>query len=125
MPTPEIIYSAVIERENTMGTAIEEGVAVPHARLPFEKKPLIVFGRSLNGIEWNSPDGKPTHFVFLIFTPRQDDWSQVQILRIIAKAMSNQETRAALLTAADELQVWRVLENAFTPHQIIRKTGKP
>ena len=28
----EMLYSAVLQRENVMGTAIEEGVAVPHAR---------------------------------------------------------------------------------------------
>ena len=29
----EILYSRVLKRENSMGTALEEGVAIPHARL--------------------------------------------------------------------------------------------
>lgn len=63
----------MLQRENAMGTAIEEGIAVPHARLAVLKRPIIIFGRSLVGIEWNSPDGKPTQLIFLILTPEGDD----------------------------------------------------
>lgn len=124
IPHADTLFARVIERENAFGTAIEESIALPHARLSALVKPVVAFARSSVGIEWNSPDGKPTHFVFLILTSKQDDWSQVQILRIIAKAMAHQGTRAGLLAATDELQIWHILENAFTPHQIVRKTGR-
>ena len=120
-PRMETLCSSVISRENTMGTAIEEGIALPHARLTFLVKPLVAFGRSGSGIEWNSPDGKPTHFIFLILTPKEDDWAQVQILRIIAKAMSIKHNRDAIIKACDTGELWQILEHAFTVHRIIRK----
>ncbi len=120
-PHTETIYSAVIKRENNMGTAIEEGVAIPHARLTSLVRPVIAFGRSDTGIEWNSPDGKPAHFIFLILTSRQDDWSQLQILRIIAKIMSSKQTRNALLKAEGVHDIWSILEHKFSNHAVKRK----
>lgn len=119
-PDAGILYSAVLQRENAMGTAIEEGIAVPHARLAVLKRPIIIFGRSLVGIEWNSPDGKPAQFIFLILTPEGDD-IQVQILALIAQAMCDKHTRDMLIEAKESQDIWAVLQKAFTPHSIIRK----
>lgn len=117
----ETLYSSVMQRENIMGTAIEESIALPHARLGSLVKPVVAFGRSDIGIDWNSPDGKPTHFVFLILTSKENDWAQVQILRIIAKAMADEATRKAILKASDARQIWDALEHKFTTHSILRK----
>jgi Kef-type K+ transport system membrane component KefB/mannitol/fructose-specific phosphotransferase system IIA component (Ntr-type) len=120
MPDIEALYSYVLQRENTLGTAVEEGVAFPHARISLLVKPTIIFGRSISGIEWNSPDGKPTHFIFLILTPREDDDIQIQILRIIAKTMSDSKIKDAIMAAKSRQELWGILQAAFTPHQIVR-----
>lgn len=121
MPAPEVILNAVLKRENTMGTAMEEGIAVPHVHLSNVLRPMIVFGRSLVGVDWNSPDGQPTHFIFLIITSDKDYEAHVQILRAIAHVMSHENTREELLQAKDATVIWPILQKAFTTHQIIRK----
>ncbi|MBU1124567.1 MAG: cation:proton antiporter [Candidatus Omnitrophica bacterium] len=120
----ESIYEAVKKRENEMGTAIEEGIAVPHARLPVIKRPLVLFGRSLDGIDWNSPDGKLTRLVFLILTPEEDYDTQVKILRCIAKAMGDVQIRNAILTAEDSHDIWPLLQDIFASKHIVRKITK-
>jgi len=115
------IYKKVIERENAMGTGIEEGIAVPHARLSFLKKPCIFFGRSASGFDWNSPDGKPVRFIFLILTPEHEDDMQVQILSSIAKAMISKNIRYEISIARDKQDVWQTLNEAFTSQIIARK----
>ncbi len=121
MPEVEGVYAAVMERENTIGTGIEEAIAVPHARLLFVKKPMIIFGRSLNGIEWNSPDGKLTQMIFLILTPQDDYDTQVQILSFIAKAMSDKKARDAIMNGRDKYDIWLLLQNVFAAKHIIKK----
>jgi Kef-type K+ transport system membrane component KefB len=110
----EEISRAVLARENEMGTAIEDEIAVPHARLPVLKTPVVAFGRSSQGIDWNSPDGKLTKFVFLILTPPDDDAIQVQILRLIARSMSREENRERIKSAHDREQIWELLHSFFT-----------
>lgn len=122
-PPFEALSAAVMAREEIMGTAIEEGIALPHARIPSLIRPVVVFGRSESGIDWNSPDGKPARFIFLILTPKEDDDIQVQILRIIAKTMSGKKTRESLLEASDQQATWQILQEAFTVQQVVRKAG--
>lgn len=121
MPNAEFLNDFVLQRENTLGTAVEDAVAFPHARIPLLVKPLIIFGRSLPGIDWNSPDGKPSHFIFLILTSREEDEFQVQMLRIIAKTMNDARIRGAIMAASNQQEIWSILLEAFTPHQIVRK----
>ncbi len=124
MPEAESIYQAVMNRENEMGTAMEEGIAVPHARISEVKSPVVVFGRSVDGIEWNAPDGKPTHFIFLILTSEDDYDSQVQILGAIAKTMSATENRTVLTKAKDSHEIWSLFQREFSDTQIVKKSVK-
>ena len=121
MPDAESIYQAVLAREEEMGTGIEEGIAVPHARLTEIKGATIVFGRSPDGIDWNAPDGKLSHFIFLILTPADDYDSQVQILSVIAKAFSESAFRDSLSKAADRNAIWSVLQKTFSSKHVKEK----
>lgn len=93
------VIKAVLNREHEMTTALEEGIAVPHARLEGIERPVVVFGRSVRGVNWDSADGKPARFVFLIITPKSDANIQLQILRGISRTMALRETREALVEA--------------------------
>jgi fructose-specific phosphotransferase system IIA component len=117
------LRQAVLDREQAKGTAMEEAIAVPHARTDLIKKPLVVIGRSTAGIEWDSPDGKPVRLIFLILTPQTDEEAQVQILGHIARAMSNPQRREQMRSAADAAAIWTVAHQAFAPQVIQKKTS--
>ncbi len=121
---PEDIHAAVRAREDEMGTALEEGLAIPHARLPRMLRPIIVFGRSRTGIEdWDSPDGQHTHFIFLVLAPPQSD-DQVQILAHIVRTMQEPEIREELLTARDANALWAIFSKAFASQRVVRTRNK-
>lgn len=98
---PQEIADAVLRREELMGTALGNGVAVPHARMDQIATPRMAFARAPAGIEWNAPDGLPAQFIFLLLTPSGEDNSQLHILKAIAETMSDPQTRELLLTATD------------------------
>ncbi|MDD5757192.1 MAG: PTS sugar transporter subunit IIA, partial [bacterium] len=120
-PAVDEVYKAVVQREEAMGTGLEKGVAVPHARLEMIKKPLVIVGRSLAGIDWNSPDGKPTNFIFLTFTPNDDDTAQIQLLASIARMMIKDQKQQELMQARDQEEMWLVLHQALSERIIKRK----
>lgn len=103
------LAAAVLARENTMGTALEDGIAVPHARLAGAPAALVAVGLAPGGIEWNSSDGKPSQIIFLVVTPAGDNLAQLRILRAIGEVMRVPATRAALLAARDANRMWAVL----------------
>ncbi|HNX04424.1 MAG TPA: cation:proton antiporter, partial [Opitutales bacterium] len=73
------------ERESLIPTGLPGGVAIPHARLPGLQKPAIALGRSISGVDFDAPDGRPAHLVFLILTPEEDPRPQLEIISGIAK----------------------------------------
>lgn len=71
------------ERESVGSTAIGGGVAIPHARIGFSGEPLIAFALLRDGGGFNSLDGAPVHFVFMVLTPKEDEEVHRQVLRAI------------------------------------------
>jgi len=98
---PLRLFNAVWEREQIMGTALGGGIAAPHARIMEITSPLVVVGRSENGIDFDAIDGAPAHLVFLLLTPSRDEGAQLQILADIARTFRDPETRRKAFHARD------------------------
>lgn len=107
------IKHAVHVREETMGTGIGDGIAIPHARIPSLPGPAVVFGRSLEGIDWNAVDDQPAHFLFLILTPSEDAGSQLHILQSISRGLANPAARSALLRSDNATHTLERLREIF------------
>ncbi|HIJ72885.1 MAG TPA: PTS transporter subunit EIIA [Candidatus Hydrogenedentes bacterium] len=113
----QTLAQAVREREEIMGTGIEKGVAVPHARLKQLGAPLVAFGRSKTGIDWDARDGLATHFVFLILTPQEEEGLQVQILASIARVMTQTDIPGKIMDAESREDVFGTLNQALRIEQ--------
>jgi Kef-type K+ transport system membrane component KefB len=106
----EVIAEKIKEREEDFGTAVGNNVAIPHARTECVKRPVLIFGRSRYGIEWNAPDGQHVHFIFFLITPKSDKDIHVQILSKIASAMRSAENRKMLESVTDDAEMWPTLK---------------
>jgi PTS system fructose-specific IIC component len=104
-----------------MGTAVEEGIAITHARLAGLGKTLVVFGRSHEGIEWDSPDGKPSRLIFLILTDSADDNAQIQILRAVSRLGVDPAAREALAAVNPEKESWDILQSVLASKKVVKK----
>jgi mannitol/fructose-specific phosphotransferase system IIA component (Ntr-type) len=96
-------------REETMGTGIGDGIAVPHARLDVLTRPMVMLGVSKEGIEWNAVDDQPAHLVFLILTPRDDADTQLEILSTVARGASRRQSQE-LIQCNTPSEMWTQLE---------------
>ena len=65
----EMLFKMLKKRENLGSTGIGKGFAIPHCRSLVVDKLKVVFGRHLEGIDFNSIDGQSAHFFFLIVAP--------------------------------------------------------
>lgn len=104
-----LVQDAARTREETMGTGIGDGIAVPHARLDLLERPLVLLGVSKQGIAWDAVDDQPAHLVFLILTPRDDADTQLEILGTLARGASRPEARA-LLQCQSPAEMWTQLQ---------------
>ncbi|MDR2965344.1 MAG: PTS sugar transporter subunit IIA [Treponema sp.] len=72
----DTLLKAVIEREALISTGIENGIALPHPRTPLleaGEPPFVAIAFSRQPIDWETPDNKPVHTIFLIVSdsPKQ------------------------------------------------------
>ena len=97
-----------------MDTGVGGEIAVPHARFDGLARPLVVFGRHLEGLDWNAIDDQPVHFVFLILTPLTDTNAQLEILSAIARGLDPDDSRAGILRSSDEREIFALVQDALT-----------
>jgi PTS system nitrogen regulatory IIA component len=72
----ELIYDLLVSREALMTTAIGDGLAIPHLRVPLVAnvpRPTLGIFFTAEPLEMGALDGKPVHtlFVLLSLTPKQ------------------------------------------------------
>jgi len=100
-----LIKETIWERERIMSTAIGEGIALPHARLPDLKEPVLCFFRLKNPVDYGSPDNKPVQLLFLELTNQNDDGMQLNLIAQVARFISLEKNRERLLTCKKEDEI--------------------
>ena len=63
------LFNTLMEREKLGSTGIGENVAIPHGKSDELSQIIIVFGRSIEGLDFESLDQKPVHFVCMVIAP--------------------------------------------------------
>jgi Kef-type K+ transport system membrane component KefB len=122
-PCEQMLVERAMAREEEFGTAIGGGVAIPHARVDGLKDPVIAFGRSLRGIDWDALDGAPVEDVFLLATPTGAEDVHVQTLASIAAAMSSAENRRRIHNAPDSPSLFHTLQNMLVARRLGNRAG--
>lgn len=120
---PEEVEAAVRRREETMSTGLEHGIAIPHATIEGLTSPIVAFGISPGGIDFDAADGQPAHFVFMVLSPTAGDLSQLEIVSDIARSFRADEVRhrAIGLTSYTELLALLKIEQRRTSDESRRE----
>jgi PTS system nitrogen regulatory IIA component len=105
----EILHSALIEREKLGSTGIGENVAIPHAKSDELDQILTLFGRSREGIDFDSLDKKPVHFVCLVVAPAHSTGHHLKALARISRLLKNENLRQNILNSQNEEEIYSCL----------------
>lgn len=81
------MLSLVMDREKLGSTAMENGIAIPHARIEGLKASAIVIGISRLPIPFGGKEG--TRIFFLVLAPAENPTEHIQILSSIARVCSS------------------------------------
>jgi PTS system nitrogen regulatory IIA component len=110
---PEIdrgrLVQALEDRERLNSTALGDGVAIPHGKLPGVRRVVAAFGRSPTGVDFSSLDGKPTHLFFLLVAPEDSAGAHLKALARISRLLKDESFRSKLLRATDAAELYRTI----------------
>ena len=111
-------YVAALEaREAQSTTGVGDEIAIPHAQHESITEAAIVFGRSEQGIEWESFDGQPAKLIFMIAAPAGGGGEHLQALAKLSSVLMNPEAKAALLQAGSADEVVEVFKKFEAPQE--------
>lgn len=97
------------ERERLGSTAIGDGIAIPHGKLPGLRTVLGAFGRHPEGVDFQSLDGKPTKLLFLLVAPEDSVGQHLKALARVSRLLKDQSFRNQLLAARDQGELFRFI----------------
>jgi len=101
---------AVMDREKEFSTGIGMGIAIPHGKSSGVKEASLVFGRSVEGIDYQSMDDELAHIFFLIAVPEKSSDEHLKILSQISRKLMHKELRDSLMSAKSAEEIITLLE---------------
>lgn len=107
----EDFKAAILKREEQSTTGVGDGIAIPHAKTKSVKNPAIVFGKSEQGIDYQSLDGQPAHLFFMIAAPEGANNTHLEALSRLSGILMRSEVREKLMAAKTENDVLDIINS--------------
>jgi nitrogen PTS system EIIA component len=105
----DTLFASLMERESLGSTGIGENVAIPHAKSDETENIITLFGRSSKGIDFDSLDQKPVHFVCLLIAPSNSTGLHLKALARISRLFKSQSLREEILMAENVDKIYSLL----------------
>jgi nitrogen PTS system EIIA component len=105
----ESLRKVLEERELLASTAIGDGIAIPHGKLDAVGQLVGALGRSIDGIDFESIDGKPTHLIFMLVAPASSTGVHLKALARLSRLFRDADFRKRLLAAPTDADMYQVI----------------
>ena len=105
----EELLKVLLEREELGSTGIGDGIAIPHGKFKKINKIIAAFGRSFNGVDFKSMDGKVTHLFFLLVAPENSAGIHLKALARISRFLKDSSFRKKLMEAKGVIEILEVI----------------
>jgi len=119
----DVVMQKLAEREQQGSTFLNEGIALPHARLDKLDSPQVALGLTRAGL-LDVVTEQPIFAAFLLLSPATGANVHLQVLAKAGRALQNRELRGALArvsTPAEAMEAIQDFESAFSGHPVAAK----
>lgn len=104
--TPAHLAGVLKERERLNSTAIGDGIAIPHGRVPGIRNVVAGFARSTTGIDFDSVDRRPTNLFFVLMAPDDAAALHLKALARISRLLKSESFRGHLLSLGSAREIY-------------------
>ena len=103
------LLQVLLERERLGSTGIGDGIALPHGKLKELSNLLISFGRSIDGLDFDSIDEQPAYLFFLLLAPVNSAGMHLTALAKISRMLKDANFRQRLMGAKSRKEIYKVI----------------
>ena len=103
------LVKVLLDRERLGSTGIGDGVAIPHGKFNGLSQPMVSFGRSRKGLDFESMDGQPAFLFFLLVAPENSTSIHLKALARIAKILKSSSFRKALMEVPTKKELYETI----------------
>ncbi len=107
-----LIVDSLWRREEELSTAVGDGFAFPHARIPDIKGSYLLFAVSREGVDFVSPDRRPVNFFFMSIVATANVNLLLQSRAALMRYMLPEENRRKVLDAENGSAVWSLIDKS-------------
>ena len=107
--TPERLLSLILQREALTSTAVDKGVAIPHAHSPQIEGVIVSLGVHRQGLDFGGPDGDPVHLVFLVLSADSATGAYLSILGRTARIFRRPQILQNVLDASNVADILQLI----------------
>jgi len=105
----ERALQVLLERERLGSTGIGDGVAIPHGKLEGIEGIICSFGRSREGINFQSIDDKPANLFFLLLAPEDSAGDHLKALARLSRLLKDTRFRKRLMEANSKEEIYSII----------------
>jgi len=112
----DAMVEVLLDREKLGSTGIGDGIAIPHGKLPGLENLVVSFGRTIEGIDFDSLDGKPVHIFFLLMAPENSAGQHLKALAKISRMLKEKVFRKELMEAKTSDEIYNLIDKKDTAY---------
>lgn len=118
---PVECFSQLFKREKLGSTALNNGVALPHSKLPTHDhltltEPIAIFLQLETPVDFDAEDHKEVDLIYAILFPAENCEQYAVFLSDLATALTDKTLLKQLRLANSAEEIWAILSNADQQH---------
>ena len=103
------ILEVLMQREKLGSTAVGNGIAIPHGKLPKLEKLFGLFARLGRPVDFEALDGQPVDLIFLLLAPEGAGADHLKALARVARLLRDPDIVHKLRASQDAEALYAVL----------------
>ncbi|MBF0265006.1 MAG: PTS sugar transporter subunit IIA [Gammaproteobacteria bacterium] len=103
------LFDTFLQRERLGSTAIGQGVAIPHARIPGNMETIASFISLKNAINFDASDEQDVNLFFALVIPESSTQEHLSILATLARFFREEKNRQKILGANSSEDIYQIL----------------
>lgn len=104
-----LVAEDVLQRERSMSTGMQHGIALPHAKSDGAKSLCVAVGLKPEGVDFDSIDKESSKLFIMIVSPKKASGPHIQFLAAVGSVLKNAKVREKLVGAQSPAEVVALL----------------